>query len=137
MLQTLFGFHGRMRRSYYWAVGLVMSFAVAPLGLGLTVPLLPRNGAADAPLTTANAVGFCLLAVFRVAFIWARLAIQVKRWHDRGRSGWWMLIGVLPVIGWLWMFIECGFLDGDPGANKYGPSPKDPHRRPQPATLDG
>ena len=137
MLQTLFGFHGRMRRSYYWAVGLVVSFVAAPLCVGLIAPLLPYDDTGDVPLTTANTVGYGLLAVFIILFTWVRLAIQVKRWHDRGKSGWWMLIIFLPVIGWLWMFIECGFLDGDPGANKYGASPKDPDAGPKPATVKG
>ena len=51
---------------------------------------------------------------------WVSLAISVKRWHDRGKSGWWVLIGFIPIIGGLWALIETGFLGGDPGPNQYG-----------------
>ena len=137
MLQTLFGFHGRMRRSHFWAVGLIMTFGVLPLAVGLLAPLLPHDDTADIPLTTANEVGYGLLVLFIILYGWVRLAIQTKRWHDRGKSGWWTLIVLLPVIGGLWMLIECGFFDGDPGSNKYGPSPKDPNAKVQPAVLGG
>lgn len=66
-----------------------------------------------------------LIGLVGLAAIWMKLAVMVKRWHDRDKSGWWMLIGLVPVIGDLWLLIECGFLDGTPGTNKYGPSPKE------------
>jgi uncharacterized membrane protein YhaH (DUF805 family) len=56
--------------------------------------------------------------------IWPALALQVKRWHDRDKSGWWVLIAFIPIIGAFWVLIECGFLDGTPGPNRFGPSPK-------------
>ena len=48
------------------------------------------------------------------------LAIQVKRWHDRNKSGWWVLIGLIPLIGGIWALIETGFLAGDDGENRFG-----------------
>jgi uncharacterized membrane protein YhaH (DUF805 family) len=51
------------------------------------------------------------------------LAISIKQWHDRGKSGWWVLIGLIPFIGAIWALIETGFLEGDPGDNQYGPNP--------------
>ncbi len=47
----------------------------------------------------------------------------MKRYHDRNKSGWWVLIVFVPVIGGLWYLIECGFLRGTPGPNNYGPDP--------------
>jgi uncharacterized membrane protein YhaH (DUF805 family) len=44
-------------------------------------------------------------------------------WHDRNKSGWWVLIAFVPVIGGLWYLIECGFLPGTTGANNYGADP--------------
>ena len=140
MLQTLFGFRGRLRRSHYWAVGLIMTFVVAPLIGGLIAPLLPHGDTSDIPLTGENEVGYGLLTVFVALYVWVRLAILTKRLHDRDKSGWLMMIVLIPVLGvfWgLWMCIECAFFDGDPGGNKYGPSPKDPSARPQPAVLGG
>ena len=46
-------------------------------------------------------------------------ALYTKRWHDRGKSGWWSLIGLIPFVGF-WMVIELGFLGGDEYQNEYG-----------------
>ncbi|TGR16409.1 DUF805 domain-containing protein, partial [Mesorhizobium sp. M8A.F.Ca.ET.197.01.1.1] len=46
-----------------------------------------------------------------------------KRWHDRNKSGWWTLIGLIPIIGGIWLLIELGILEGTRGANQYGPDP--------------
>ena len=48
---------------------------------------------------------FAVLALY-VPFIWISLAVSVKRWHDRDKSGWWILIGLVPLIGSIWQFIE-------------------------------
>ncbi len=52
--------------------------------------------------------------------IWPAIAISIKRWHDRGKSGWWILIGFVPLIGGLWALID---LPGTSGTNQYGPDP--------------
>ena len=62
-----------------------------------------------------------LLAMIPMA--WIGLAIQVKRWHDRNKSGWWCLIALVPYIGGLWQLVECGFLPGTQGRNDYGEDP--------------
>jgi uncharacterized membrane protein YhaH (DUF805 family) len=43
---------------------------------------------------------------------WISVASIVRRLHDRNKSGWWALLYAVPVIGWGWCFIECGFLPG-------------------------
>jgi uncharacterized membrane protein YhaH (DUF805 family) len=52
------------------------------------------------------------------------LSVGVRRLHDTGRSGWWILIGLIPIIGWIVLLI---FLieQGDAGDNEYGPPPPD------------
>jgi len=55
---------------------------------------------------------------------WASLALTVKRWHDRGKSGAWALLGLIPIVGWTWQGIKCGFLEGTLGPNRFGPSPR-------------
>lgn len=57
-------------------------------------------------------------------WFWTTLATQVKRWHDRGKGGVWMLVGFIPLIGPIWTLVELMFLDSDPGPNRFGPSPK-------------
>jgi len=51
------------------------------------------------------------------------LATQVKRWHDRGKSGAMVLINVIWIIGWIWTFVELGCLRGSEGENQYGLPP--------------
>ncbi len=47
----------------------------------------------------------------------------VKRYHDRGKSGFWFFITFVPLIGGMWQFIECGMLPGDDHNNDYGAPP--------------
>ena len=58
-----------------------------------------------------------------VLALWIGLAIAAKRWHDRNKSAWWILIVFVPVVGGLWYLIECGFLKGTTGPNKFGSDP--------------
>ena len=66
-------------------------------------------------------IGNLVALVIVLAAVWIGLAVGVKRYHDRGKSGWWVLIALVPVIGGLWYLIECGFLRGTIGPNAYGP----------------
>jgi uncharacterized membrane protein YhaH (DUF805 family) len=50
----------------------------------------------------------------------------VKRFHDRGKSGWWVLVFLIPVNAFIWMIVEMGLLEGEPGPNLYGPPPRAP-----------
>jgi uncharacterized membrane protein YhaH (DUF805 family) len=52
------------------------------------------------------------------------IIVQIKRWHDRDKSGWWVLINFIPCIGHIWTLVECGFLPGTPGDNRFGPDPR-------------
>ena len=54
---------------------------------------------------------------------WVSLAIQVKRWHDLGITGWAVLINLVPVINILVVLIALGMLPGKPDANEYGDHP--------------
>lgn len=54
--------------------------------------------------------------------IWPLAALMVKRWHDRDKSGWWLLILFIPIISWFGLF-ELVFLPGDPRSNTYGHAP--------------
>jgi uncharacterized membrane protein YhaH (DUF805 family) len=58
-----------------------------------------------------------------VAIIWSGLALAAKRWHDRDKSAWWILITFVPVIGGFWALIENGFLKGTEGPNRFGADP--------------
>jgi uncharacterized membrane protein YhaH (DUF805 family) len=51
---------------------------------------------------------------------WPGIAISVKRYHDRNKSGWWVLINLIPVVGILWTVVENGLLRGSVGPNRFG-----------------
>ncbi|WP_232477100.1 DUF805 domain-containing protein [Roseomonas sp. KE0001] len=51
---------------------------------------------------------------------------MTKRWHDRGASGWWSLLLLVPVLGWIWVFVSLCCRDGQRGPNRYGPDPLEP-----------
>ena len=114
--ELLFNFNGRIRRSTYWlyAIGLSVVLSV----LFVVAGMLAANGGA------MMYVAFAIYIVGMVIAIWAGLALQIKRWHDRDKSWTWIFIAFVPFIGAIWALVECGFLDGTPGPNKYGPSPK-------------
>ena len=105
----LFQFDGRINRGKFW-LGVVLIW-----GLQIIIALL---------VTAVDLGGFSLVGwLALIALIWPALAVSIKRWHDRGKSGWWVLIGLVPLIGFWWVLIECGFLQGDSGPNEYGPDP--------------
>lgn len=62
-----------------------------------------------------------LLSIVSLILIYPGLCIGIKRFHDRDKSGWWVLIALIPLIGWIWYIIEVFFLPGTRGPNKYGP----------------
>ncbi|MFI4935012.1 MAG: DUF805 domain-containing protein [Caulobacterales bacterium] len=125
--QLLFSFDGRIRRTHYWlgsigaglAYGVVL--AVILLATGGAAMMAGRGGGGGGAL---GMVGIVLCLVVYVALLWTSLALLVKRWHDRDKGWPWVFIAFIPIVGAFWILIECGFLDGTPGPNRFGPSPK-------------
>jgi uncharacterized membrane protein YhaH (DUF805 family) len=67
--------------------------------------------------------------------IWISFASIVRRLHDRNKSGWWAVFYVIPIIGWAWCFIECGFLPGHtPPAEPPAPAGAMQRAQPRPWT---
>lgn len=112
MFKNVFSFEGRIRRLeyglsyiFYYAYDIIVSILIER-------PLLDfRTINSDTDFKTG--VIFFLSLLLAIYFM---IAQGAKRCHDRGNSGWWMLI---PFYG-LWML----FADGDVGDNEYGPNPK-------------
>jgi uncharacterized membrane protein YhaH (DUF805 family) len=117
IMHLLFSFQGRIRRLHFW-LGLI-SVAVV-FGVVISV-LMGMSGMAQG---TPNPLVMGLMGLLYIPYIWIALAIDVKRCHDRDKSGWFVLIGLIPLIGVIWLLIELGFLDGTQGPNRFGPSPK-------------
>lgn len=105
----LFSFDGRIGRQTWWRWG-----AAAMIGLALYLTVVLR--VAGAPQHIADGIVNLLL-------VWPALALSVKRWHDRDKRGWWALVVLVPVVGWVWALIENGLLPGTRGANRFGESP--------------
>jgi len=114
VLQRYAEFEGRSRRTEYWMFVLfhfivsvvlnVVGMAIdAIIGIGATV-ILP--------------------SLYYLATLLPALGVTIRRLHDTNRTGWWILISLVPVIGGIVLLIFL-VLEGDPGDNQYGPNPKE------------
>jgi len=105
--QILFSLEGRIKRSTFW---------------GYLILLLPIYGGGYLmDLSLTGQAGKFYLIGFLICF-WPTLALNVKRCHDRNRSGWFYLVAFIPIIG-IWYLIEAGFLKGTESDNRFGPDP--------------
>jgi uncharacterized membrane protein YhaH (DUF805 family) len=112
--EFLFSFHGRISRYQYW----VQYFLPYIL---LSVMLTVADMAAGS-YDSQTGLGL-LSSIFSLVALWSSLAIGVKRCHDRDRSGWFLLLYLIPIIGAIWLFVELGCLRGSIGGNRFGPDP--------------
>ena len=110
----LFSFQGRISRYQYW-VRFFIPYVVLYL-VAIAIDLLMGMYNAQSGLGLLSTI-LSLLA------IWPSLAILVKRCHDRDRSGWFLLISLIPIVGAIWLFVEIGCLRGSIGENRFGPDP--------------
>ena len=108
LTDLLFSFEGRIGRRTFWLNFVLPVFIIA-------VIVVVVDGLIG--------LGGVLAILFQLAILWPSLAVYAKRWHDRDKSGWWTLIILIPVIGSLWMLVECGFLKGTAGSNRFGQDP--------------
>ena len=106
--QKYLQYTGRARRLEYWAfwlgntlIGLAL-FALAGAGMDIAITIY---------------------GLFSLAAIIPGIMVGIRRLHDTGRTGWWLLIALVPLIGAI-ILIVLLLLDSEPGANEYGPNPK-------------
>jgi len=107
VLKNYVGFQGRARRKEYWMFFLfnflfTMLLSMIEMMLGL---------------------GGILSGIYGLAVLLPSIAVSVRRLHDIGRTGWWMLLSFIPIIGLIVLLVFAVF-DSQPGENKYGPNPK-------------
>ena len=105
--RILFSFQGRVPRKVYWLYGVLgplLASAMLEMLLGIV-----GVGERKAELAIS------------LLLVWPCAAVAVKRWHDRDKSGWWVLINLIPLIGLLWSLVENGLRRGSVGANRFGP----------------
>ncbi|MBS3965533.1 MAG: DUF805 domain-containing protein [Methylomonas sp.] len=105
-------FKGRATRREYWYFTLFNILAVGVFGLIDQLMGTFNFDAGYGPLS----------AIYTLAMILPGLGVSIRRLHDTGRSGWWFMITIIPIIGLL-VFLYFALLDSDPNPNEYGESP--------------
>jgi uncharacterized membrane protein YhaH (DUF805 family) len=106
VLKNYVGFEGRARRAEFWQfvlVNFVISVALDVVGLVTKLTILA--------------------AIYGLAVFLPGLAATVRRLHDTSKSGWWILIAFVPVVGIIALIVLL-CLDSTPGPNAHGPNPK-------------
>jgi uncharacterized membrane protein YhaH (DUF805 family) len=106
-------FKGRARRKEYWFFAL-FNLIVSVVLTGVDY----MTGSLDMEL----GVGL-LSGLYSLAILIPSLAVTVRRLHDTDRTGWWLLIAFIPLIGAIVLLVFM-LLDSKPGDNQYGPNPK-------------
>ncbi|MGZ8191253.1 MAG: DUF805 domain-containing protein [Methylococcaceae bacterium] len=107
-------FDGRARRKEYWFF-MLFNFLIS-----MAVGIFDRLMGSFDPHSGAGFFGL----IYMLGIMIPGLAVSVRRLHDSGRSGWWLLLSLVPVLGGI-VLLYFMVLDSDEGINKYGPSPKD------------
>ena len=98
---------GRVNRKVLW-LRFVVPYWIISIVLGFIDSIAGTQGV--------------LAFIFWIIMIWPSIAVNVKRSHDRGRTGWFLLLWLVPLLN-LWPFVELLFIKGTTGSNKYGEDP--------------
>lgn len=106
-------FNGRSTRREYWMYVLV--FILIDIALMIVDRMLGWHASGGTGL---------LSGLFGLALLIPSLAVGARRLHDTGRTGWWLLISLIPLIGFI-VLIVFFVQDSQPGTNAYGPNPKE------------
>jgi len=114
-------FSGRSRRCEYWMFALI--HVVVYLTLFLAVQFT-ASASTMAHISVFTGPLFFLCFIYGLAAILPGLAVSVRRLHDIGKSGWWMLLAFVPVLDLL--LVVFFTFNSEPGGNQYGPNPKLP-----------
>ena len=104
-------YDGRLNRQPFWIGNIILTVInVAGSLIGAAI---------------GGAVGNLISIIFVLALLYPGICIAIKRCHDRGKSGWWFLIILIPLVGIIWWIVEFGCMRGTEGPNQYGPDPLD------------
>lgn len=107
-------FSGRARRKEYWF------FVLFYIVFAIVATLIDTTTGSYDPSMGIGMLG----AILAIGLFVPSLAVSVRRLHDTDRSGWWLLIALIPIIGAIW-FIVLMVFDSTPGNNRFGANPKD------------
>jgi uncharacterized membrane protein YhaH (DUF805 family) len=110
-------FSGRSRRKEYWM--FVLGMVIAVIALSIVERLVGLGG-------MVGGVYGPLTVLFFLAIIVPGIAVQVRRFHDQDKSGWFVLLSFIPFVGGLIVLVfMC--LEGTRGPNRFGEDPKNPN----------
>ena len=119
-----FSFNMRINRKVYWLKGILLlalaQFAFLLVLSAIDTALAAVLGAEEIVLIIISLILYMPFIAFAV---WTDLAVTVKRCHDRDHSGSFLLIGLIPIVGAIWLIVDLGFLKGTSGENRFGPDP--------------
>jgi uncharacterized membrane protein YhaH (DUF805 family) len=101
-------FSGRARRAEYWY--FVLFNVLVSIGVGIVGRMFGGDG---------NVLG----TIYALVVLIPSLAVLSRRLHDIGKSAWWMLIALIPLIGAI-ILIVFAVKEGQEGSNQYGSDPK-------------
>lgn len=107
-----------------FVLGAGLAFGVCLIGPAYFLTLAQASAESAESSRLFQGLFLLLIMVGYVLMGWVSLALTVKRWHDRDKSGFWVFITLVPLIGSIWHMVETSFLPGVPGPNRYGPDPK-------------
>jgi uncharacterized membrane protein YhaH (DUF805 family) len=113
VLKNYAGFSGRAQRAEYWYFAL-FSFIIY-VGL-VIIDVVTGN------FSEEFGIGM-FTGIYSLAVMIPSLAVMVRRLHDTDHSAWWLLIGLIPLVGGIVLFIF-SVLDSKPAENQYGANPK-------------
>ncbi len=112
-------FSGRASRSEYWyylLFNILVSIALTFLDF-----VIIRNNLLVVGGLNVNVN--ILTGLYALATLIPGLALSVRRMHDIGKSGWMLLVSLIPLVGFIWLIVLMA-TDSNPGENKFGPNPK-------------
>ena len=124
VLKQYVDFSGRARRTEYWMFTLFS--VIISIALGIVDALVFGTGSFAAVLgggVTASVSLGVLGTIYSLAVLLPSLAVAVRRLHDTDRSGWWLLIGLVPLVGGIVLLVFL-VLEGTRGPNSHGADPK-------------
>lgn len=113
VLRNYVGFSGRAQRAEFWW------FTLINVIISVILSLIDEGVGTAGP----DGGGGLLSVLYALAVLLPGLAVGVRRLHDIGRTGWWVLIGLIPIIGQL-VLIYFWVQDSEGDENRFGPNPK-------------
>ena len=118
-------FSGRSRRSEYWYATLanfLIGFIAEIIFMIPAISALLSDGPSGGTLVGMGVL-YVLILIYSLAVFVPLLALQIRRLHDIGKSGWYLLLALIPWVGSI-ILLVFACMDSQPGPNQYGPNPK-------------